>query len=280
MQEILRRGNNNIRRKVLVVDDESVNRQLLGNIVGTDFDVLYAEDGVQALEMIRQNERTLSLILLDLLMPRLDGYGVLEELSKDAELKRIPVIVLTSEKSAEVKSLQLGAADFIPKPYDMPEVIRARVRRSVELAEDHIIINAAEKDELTGLYTKPFLFQYGRQHDRFCPDMAMDAVVVNINRFHLINELEGRHYGDRLLRLIAEHITELIGDSSGLACRGDSDTFYIYSPHIESYERIIDEAERKLNAWKRSGRLPEENMRSSWVSTLKTVRLITAVLRV
>ena len=230
MQEVLRREKN-IRRKVLVVDDEFVNRQLLGNIVSRDYDVLYAEDGEQALDIIRNNERTLSLILLDLLMPKLDGYGVLDALQSEPELKRIPVIVLTSEKSAEVKSLQLGAADFIPKPYDMPEVIRARVRRSIELAEDHIIINNAEKDVLTGLYTKPFLFQYGRQHDRFCPDMPMDAVVVNINRFHLINELQGRRYGDKLLKTIADHIRELLTKTDGLACRCEPDVFYIYLKH-------------------------------------------------
>ncbi|MBR1752239.1 MAG: EAL domain-containing protein [Ruminococcus sp.] len=242
------RREKNIRRKVLVVDDEIINLRLLGFIVSRDYEVLYAEDGEMALELIRQHERTLSLILLDLLMPKMDGYQLLEIIKDDPTLKRIPVIVLTSEKSAEVRSLQLGACDFIAKPYDLPEVILARVHRSIELAEDNSIIGNAETDELTGLYTKPFFFEYCRRHDRYFHDIKMDAIVLNINRFHLINELEGRHYGDRLLRLIAEHITELIGDSSGLACRGDSDTFYIYSPHIESYERIIDEAERKLNA--------------------------------
>ena len=245
MQEILRREKN-IQRKVLVVDDELVNRQILGNIVSCDYTVLYAEDGEQALELIRQNEKTLSLILLDLLMPRLDGYGLLEILQADPELKRIPVIVLTSERDAEVKSLQYGAADFIPKPYDLPEVILARVRRSIELAEDHIMITGAEKDELTGLYTKPFLFQYGRQHDRFCPDMQMDALVLNINRFHLINELQGRQFGDKLLKTIADHINELLKGTDGLACRCDADSFYIYLAHRESYEDILSDAAKKF----------------------------------
>jgi PleD family two-component response regulator len=66
-------------------------------------------------------------------MPVLDGYGLLNILRSDSELRSIPVIVLTSEKGAEVKSLQLGAADFISKPYEAPEVIQARVKHSIEL---------------------------------------------------------------------------------------------------------------------------------------------------
>ncbi len=102
--------------------------------MSSEYEVLYTENGPQALEMIKENERQLSLILLDLLMPEMDGYELLEIIKADSALRRIPVIVLTSETSAEVKSLQLGASGFITKPYDMPEVILARVRRSIELA--------------------------------------------------------------------------------------------------------------------------------------------------
>ncbi|MBO5562075.1 MAG: response regulator, partial [Firmicutes bacterium] len=87
MQEVLRREKN-IKRKVLVVDDEVVNRRLLGFIISRDYDVIYAENGVQALELIKENERTLSLILLDLLMPEMDGYEVLKQLHSDPELRR------------------------------------------------------------------------------------------------------------------------------------------------------------------------------------------------
>ena len=106
----------NLKRKVLVVDDELINRKLLSQIIGRDYEVLLAENGRKALRIIREHQETLSLILLDLLMPEMDGYELLEIIHNDLELSRIPVIVLTAEKSAEVKSLQMGAADFIPKP--------------------------------------------------------------------------------------------------------------------------------------------------------------------
>ncbi len=238
---------NTIRRKVLVVDDESVNRKLLGFIISKEHDVIYAENGAQALEVIRENERLLSLILLDLLMPEMDGYELLEILRNDPTLRRIPVIVLTSESSAEVKSLQLGAADFIPKPYDMPEVILARVRRSIELAEDNIIIHETETDALTGLYTKQFFFQYGRQYDHYFPDTPMDALVLNINRFHLVNELFGREFGNRALQTVADIIREFTDSTNGIACRCEADMYYIYIPHRDDYSRLLGECINKFN---------------------------------
>ena len=193
----------NARRKVLVVDDEYVNRQLLGMILSEDYEVLYAENGREALNLIRTNHETLSIIMLDLIMPQMDGFELLGLLRADEELKRIPVVVLTSEKSAELKSLKSGATDFITKPYDMPEVILTRVRRIIELSEGRSIIQAAEKDELTGLYTANFFYEYAQKLERYHPDWEMDAIAVNIDRFHLVNELYGREFGDRVLRLLA-----------------------------------------------------------------------------
>ena len=239
------RPENNIRRRVMVIDDELINRKLLGNIVSRDYDVIYAENGKQAMELIKENEKTLSLILLDLLMPEMDGYELLNILHADAALKHIPVIVLTSEKSAEVDSLKLGAADFIPKPYDMPEVILARVQRSIELAEDNVIINETEKDELTQLYTKDFFFLYAKNHDRYFPGAKMDALVLDVNRFHLINEMYGRSYGDEVLIRISDHIKHFLYGTDGLACRSN-DTFYIYISHREDYESVCEQIFEKL----------------------------------
>ncbi len=221
----------NIKRQVLVVDDEQINRDILGMIISRNYDVIYAEDGSEALQLIKENSRTLSLVMLDLMMPKIDGYELLTILHADDALRRIPVIVLTSEKSAEVKSLELGAADFITKPYDTPEVILARVQRSIQLAEDNVIIRATETDELTGLLTKEFFFQYCRQHDEYFPDLVMDAMVLNVNRFHLINDLRGRSFGNIVLTTMAGCIKNTVKQLEGLACRCESDTFYIYIPH-------------------------------------------------
>ena len=236
-----------IRRLVLIVDDEHVNRRLLGRIIEEEYDVIYAEDGEEALDLIRKREKTLSMILLDLIMPKMDGYELLALLHDDPNLSRIPVIVLTSERTAEVKSLQLGAADFIPKPYDMPEVILARVRRSIELAEDSSIISATENDTLTGLYTKDFFFQHGRRHDQYYPDLVMDSLVINVNRFHLINELHGRLFGDSVISCIAGQLNRILDEADGIACRCEADTFYLYISHRENYEAMLNRIVTELS---------------------------------
>ena len=120
------------RRLVLIVEDEAVNREILGMILSSQYDVLYAEDGRQALEIIRETRKRLSMILLDINMPVLNGVELLKILTADEELHAIPVIVLTGDKDAELESLSLGALDFIMKPYFSRPVDAAAFERLIE----------------------------------------------------------------------------------------------------------------------------------------------------
>ena len=247
MQELLERKKG-LRRSILIVDDDYIAREILGTILKDMYEVCYAENGAVALDIIRRDKLKLSLVILDLHMPEMDGYSLLKLLRADNELRRIPVIVLTSEKGAEVESLKLGAADFIAKPFDMPEVICARVGHSIELAEDSVIIYETERDELTGLFHKEFFFQYGKRLDELNNNMPMDAIIVDINRFHVVNELYGRGYGNSVLKTIGESLHELVIRTGGLACRRDNDQFCIYLPHSDDirdklplYIKMIDE---------------------------------------
>ena len=226
------------RRTILVVDDEPVNLRLLGNILKDEYDVAYAETGDEALLEIKNQKDFLSLVLLDLHMPGGTGYMVLDEIKNNEELMNIPVIVLTADTSAEVESLRRGAIDFLNKPYNRPEVIRARVRRAIELSIDRNIIDATGKDKLTGLLTKDYFFQYAHEYDKFHPEQEVDAVVVNINKFHLINELYGRNYGDKVLCTIADGVRSFARGCGGVACRDNADCFYIYIEHQENYDYL------------------------------------------
>ena len=247
MQELLERKKG-LRRKVLIVDDEFIEREMLGAMLNDLYEIGYAGNGREALDMISSEKATLSLIILDLHMPELDGYSVLEAIRADNEMRRIPVIVLTSEKEAEVKSLQLGAADFITKPYEMPDVVRARVQHAIELAENTVIIHETERDELTGLFHKEFFFEYGKRLDMQNDNMPMDAMVIDINRFHIVNELYGREYGNDVLKKIGDEIHDLVKETGGLACRFDSNGFYIYIPHGHDLNKIISDGLDKINA--------------------------------
>lgn len=230
----------NIKRTILVVDDEEINREILGGILEDHYDVLYAADGDEALSVINEKGPLLSLVLLDLIMPTVDGFAVMEEMQNDIISRNIPVIVLTSEESAEIESLKKGAADFIKKPYDMPEKIIARVKRIIALFEDRMIIQSTERDELTNLLTKSYFYEYASLQDKFHPDRRMDAVVVNINHFQLFNELYGMHEGDRVLTTIAGAIKDFTEENDGIAGRSEGDIFYLYIPHRDSYEDLSE----------------------------------------
>ena len=194
------------KRRVLIVDDDAVNREILGNILEKNYEVLFAANGADALELIRKHQETLSLILLDLIMPVMDGIEVLKRVKEDVDLAHIPVIVLTSDQESEVECLSLGAIDFIPKPYPQVDVILARVHRTIELSEDRRIIQVTERDTLTGLYTKEYFFRYAEQFDQRHKGMKMDAILIDVNHFHMINERYGKAYGDDVLRFIGDQL--------------------------------------------------------------------------
>jgi len=234
----------NGKRQILVADDEMINREILGEILKNDYDVLFASDGQETLDMIRTHSSTLSLVLLDIMMPVLTGLDILKAMKADAMLSRIPVIVMTSEKDTEVESLRLGAIDFIPKPYPDINVIHARVLRTIELFEDRDIIQSTERDTLTGLYNREYFFRYAEQYDQFHPEVETDAVIVDINHFRMINERYGKAYGDEVLRRIARQLRELIGESGGIVSRLEADTFMAYCPHRNDYEALLEKTGR------------------------------------
>jgi diguanylate cyclase (GGDEF)-like protein len=233
-------------RLILIADDELINRELLRGILQEDYDLVFAQDGQEALDKIRELRDTLSLVLLDILMPKLNGIEVLKEAKADKQTADIPIIVVTSEADAEVESLKLGAIDFIPKPYPNPEVVQARVLRTIELSEGKDIIQSTERDTLTGLYNKEFFYSYARQFDQFHKDRDMDAIILDVNHFHMINERYGSAYGDEALRQIGEKIKKVFNDVGGIACRKEADTFLVYCPHREDYKQILEEVSEGL----------------------------------
>ena len=235
------------RRLILVVEDEAINRTILGMILEKDYEIIFAENGEEALRVIEEKKELLSLVILDLIMPVMPGMEVLRRIKAEPETRNLPVIVASGDQSQEIECLNAGASDFIQKPYPEPGVILARVRRTIELFEGRQIIQSTERDPLTGLYNREFFFIYAEQYDQHHRDTPMDAIVLNINRFGIINERYGRAYADEVLRRVGEKAREMVHDAGGIVCRREADIFLVYCPHREDYKAILDNASMGLS---------------------------------
>ena len=226
------------RRTILVVDDETINRQMLGFMLSAQYEVLYAENGLEAWAMIEQYAEKLSLVILDILMPEMDGLQLLEKVKTSKAYCNIPVMMLTSDKESELTALRLGAMDFITKPYDAPEIILARIQRIIEFVEDKQIIQDYEHDPLTGLYTDGFFQEYCHREMLHGPQRDMDMLAINIDRFRLINEVGGKALGNQVLSAVAGGIQDVIREGFGIGCRTGADQFYLFLNHSDHPSRV------------------------------------------
>ncbi len=235
------------KRTVLVVDDELINVEIIREILSDAYEIIAASNGEEALSALRASPTPVSLILLDINMPVMNGFEFLEKVKEEEEYRRIPVIVLTAEKESELTSLQKGAVDFIKKPFDMPDIIVARVRRSIELAEDRLVIQATERDEVTGVYNEHIFKEYVAKMDAFKPDAKMDLIVLNYERFHLYNEMYGRIAGDRAMQCFADILKRIARDREGIVGRSGKGDFLLYAQRNEEYEALFKSIEQDLH---------------------------------
>ena len=235
-------GKNGSKRRILIVAGDPSRQRFLSEALQAQYDVVYAQTGAEALETVYDSKDLLALVLLDFALPDAQGKAILKQITEDPMLKSVSVIVMSRDRQDEVYALNNGAMDFILKPCDLTGVVLARVRHVIELSENRSIIRSTERDQLTGLYNKDFFFSYANQYDVYHQDMDMDAMVVNISHFHMINERHGKAYGDDVLRRVGGKILESVFDEGGIVCRRDGDTFLIYCPHRENYEDILEMA--------------------------------------
>ena len=127
------------KQKILIADDSEMNRELLVSILEDEYEIIQVKDGVQAVDCLQKHLEEISLFLLDLVMPQMDGFEVLAYMNKEHWIDNIPVIIISSEDSpAYIKrGYDLGVTDFIGKPFDM-HMVRRRVTNA-------ILLNAKQK---------------------------------------------------------------------------------------------------------------------------------------
>ena len=230
----------NERKRILIADDIETNLEILGDLLEEDYDVLYATDGVEALETLRKHKDEISLVLLDLYMPNMTGREVIAAMQVDEDLVSIPVVFLTVDQDAELDCLKIGAMDFIPKPYPDIEIVKARISKCIELSEGRELIRYTERDKLTGLLNRDYFFRYAIRLDHIHKESSLDAVVCDIDRFHAINKKHGRRFGDQILRSVGAAIRKLARKTGGSGCRQEGDTFLLYCVHQNDYEQLLE----------------------------------------
>ena len=236
------------KRQILVAEADSAVRCALMAAMSDRYVIAAATTRDEALDIIYKNKDLLELVLLNLSLSDQSGMDILRQMAEDPLLMRIPVIAMSADRSLEVASLEAGAMDFILLPCPQIEIVLTRVSRTIELSENRNIVRSTERDPLTGLYNKDFFFSYVRQYDLYHGALDMDAIIVNISHFHMINERYGRAYGDQALRTIGARLREYLAQDGGIICRRDGDVFMVYCPHREDYEDILNFASHGMDS--------------------------------
>ncbi|MBF0607392.1 MAG: diguanylate cyclase [Candidatus Magnetobacterium sp. LHC-1] len=211
------------RAKILIVDDEKVNIDILVNLLKAHYTLVVAKCGDKAISLLESNEDKPDLILLDILMPGMDGYEVCRRIKENAQTKDIPVIFITllSNVEEERYGFQLGAVDYITKPFS-PPIVEARVKTHVELKRKRDLLEVmAREDVLTGIANR-------RKFDEFLDftwnsavrrQTQLSLVLIDIDFFKRFNDNYGHSAGDDCLREIALSLKAAMQRSLDLIAR-------------------------------------------------------------
>ena len=226
------------RRKVLIVEDVELNREILKSIVEEEYDVLTAENGAVALKLLAEHYRDLSVILLDMHMPVCDGFEFLSKSRADALFASVPVIVTTGSDNPddEIRCLELGASDFITKPYN-PRVVISRIRSIIKLHESDVTLAAIEYDDLTGLYTRPAFYHYAENMISAAGDAQLDMLLTEIENFSQIESTYGDRLGDELLGYFGKELGKK--SASNIGFRRDNQFIFLIRHNIDDIEACL-----------------------------------------
>jgi diguanylate cyclase (GGDEF)-like protein len=222
--------------RVLVIDDAMENIKILHAALQDEHEVLFAMDGPRALEIARTQHP--DLILMDAVMPGMDGYAVCRELFAAPETSDIPVIFVTALSSPEdeTRALGAGAADFISKPVNAA-VVRARVRTQLTVKRQRDALRALILlDALTGVANRRAFDERLETEWRRCGrnQLAVSLLMVDIDHFKLYNDHYGHPAGDTTLVEVAGAMRRAAGRSQDLVARYGGEEFAILLPQLDA----------------------------------------------
>lgn len=223
---------------ILIIDDDNIQRKLLVGILKNQYSTFEAENGLIGLNFAKENAKKISLIILDLSMPIMDGFEFLSEASKHYLFNEIPIIVLTADDqvSSLYKALELGANDILPKPFNSEKLLNkvSQIINSYQLlkiTQDRNYFNltakqiayASEVDKLTGLFNKDAFYKITNEILNENPTQNYYLIRGDFVRFKLVNELYGKKAGDTLLKAYSRHLIEVLGKDAIISRFSDDD---------------------------------------------------------
>jgi diguanylate cyclase (GGDEF)-like protein len=220
---------------LLLVDDEKSNLKLLTYILGTEYTIYTAVNGASAIE--KAKEYIPDLILLDILMPEMDGFETLSELRKSAKTQKIPVIFITGLNSSkdEEKGLSLDAADYIVKPFSAM-IVKLRVRNQIQIVNQlRTIERLSMIDQLTNIPNRrSFDERLSAEWNRSIREQKpISILILDVDKFKDFNDKYGHQLGDVMLQAIANILSRLSRRSSDFAARWGGEEFVVLLPNTQ-----------------------------------------------
>lgn len=242
--------------RLLLVDDQPINIRVLQQIFANQYACFAATGGVQALEFCRRTPP--DLVLLDIVMPDMDGYEVCKALKADATTRDIPVVFVTAHTDAleESQALELGAVDFISKPVN-PAVVRARVKTHLTLKyQSDVLRQLVFRDGLTGAFNRRYFDQQLTTEvaRSVRSQLPLALVMIDVDFFKRFNDHYGHQAGDDCLRQLVQILQNGLRRPADLVARYGGEEFACILPET-SFDDAMNLA-RELQASVRAAAMP------------------------
>jgi diguanylate cyclase (GGDEF)-like protein len=236
--------------RLLIVDDDPYNIHLLANIFSDDYEISFATSGKKALELALQENP--DLILLDVIMPEMNGYEVCKELKCNPNTLQIPIIFVTahSDTSEEIRGLEIGAADYISKPFS-PAIVKIRVKNQIDLKQlQEKLTQLATTDGLTGManrrcFDERLLTEWNRALRMQQP---LAVVMLDVDWFKNYNDYYGHPAGDDCLKQIANLLIESCNRNNDFVARYGGEEFAMILPETENPSVVMSKLYLALDA--------------------------------
>jgi diguanylate cyclase (GGDEF)-like protein len=222
--------------RLLIVDDDPNNIRLLASIFDQDYDILFALSGQEAID-ISLLERP-DLIILDVMMPDLDGYTVCRTIKNHPHTKDIPIVFLTAhcDVEEEIRGLEMGAADFISKPF-YPKIVKIRVSNQIELKyAREKLTKLAITDGLTGIANRRYFDdQLAHEWTRARRlNQTLAIAMIDVDWFKKYNDHYGHQGGDDCLQQVANVLSNVAKRDSDFVARYGGEEFAIILPMTQA----------------------------------------------